>query len=69
MTKGLEFNINGMYSQRAQLVVDTVKWNYNWYRQISIGLNNDPDYLAVLNKQHQLSIISNRNVKYFQSWF
>lgn len=29
LTRGLEFNVNAMYSQRGQVVVDTVKWNYN----------------------------------------
>ena len=42
LTKGLEFTVNGMYSKRGQVVVDTVKWNYNWYGQISVGLNGNP---------------------------
>lgn len=39
---GLEFNINGMYSQRSEVVNDTVRWNYNWFGEKSIGLNGDP---------------------------
>ncbi|MFB9294442.1 TonB-dependent receptor [Persicitalea jodogahamensis] len=42
LTKGLELNVNGMLSQRAQVVSDTVKWNYNWFGERSIGLNGDP---------------------------
>jgi len=42
LVKGLEFNVNGMYSRRGQVVSDTVKWNYNWYGQISVGLNGNP---------------------------
>lgn len=42
LTKGLEFNVNGMYSKRGQVVADTVKWNYNWYGQVSVGLNGNP---------------------------
>jgi hypothetical protein len=70
MTKGLEFNINGMYSQRAQLVVDTVKWNYNWYGQISIGLNGDP-ILRPSGAQQAAPTINhiNRNVSTFRAGF
>ncbi len=42
LVKGLEFTLSGMTSSRKQVVVDTVKWNYNWYGEISIGLNGDP---------------------------
>jgi len=30
-TKGLNFDFNGMISQRKQIINDTVKWRYNWY--------------------------------------
>lgn len=40
--KGLELTLNGIYSQRNQVVVDTVRWNYNWHGKISIGLNGEP---------------------------
>lgn len=40
--KGLEFNFNGVYSQRNQVVNDTVKWNYNWDGNLAIGLYGDP---------------------------
>lgn len=42
LVKGLQANFNGMYSQRSQAVVDTVKWNYNWHGQISLGLQGEP---------------------------
>jgi outer membrane receptor protein involved in Fe transport len=42
LTKGLELNVNGMLSQRGQVVLDTVRWNYNWYGERSVGLNGDP---------------------------
>lgn len=41
LVKGLEFNLNAMYSMRGQVVVDTVKWNYNWFGEISLGLNGN----------------------------
>jgi len=40
--RGLELHVNGMYSDRGQTVVDTVKWNYNWFGEISRGLNGEP---------------------------
>lgn len=40
--RGLEFNFNGVYSNRGQVVNDTVKWNYNWYGEKSLGLYGDP---------------------------
>lgn len=42
LVKGLEFNLNGMYSRRGEVVVDTVKWNYNWFGDVSVGLNGNP---------------------------
>lgn len=42
LTKGLEFTFNGTASKRNEVVVDTVKWNYNWYGEISYGLNGEP---------------------------
>jgi len=41
-TSGLEVMFNGMLSNRSQLVSDTVKWNYNWYGEQSVGLNGNP---------------------------
>jgi outer membrane receptor protein involved in Fe transport len=42
LVKGLEVTLNGMSSNRKQVVVDTVKWNYNWFGELSLGLNGNP---------------------------
>ena len=42
LVKGLEATISGMSSNRKEIVTDTVKWNYNWFGEKSIGLNGDP---------------------------
>ena len=41
-TPGMEVMFNGMFSNRSQVVSDTVKWNYNWYGEQSLGLNGNP---------------------------
>ncbi len=70
LVKGLEFNLNGMFSKRQQVVVDTVKWNYNWYGQISVGLNGDP-ILRPTGAQQAAPTINhiNRNVSTFRAGF
>lgn len=50
-TKGLEFNFNGVYSDRNQYIQDTVKWAYNWFGEKVIGLHGDP--LPTLNGAQQ----------------
>lgn len=40
--KGLEFNINSVFSQRNEVLNDTVKWNYNWFNEKAIGLKGLP---------------------------
>lgn len=42
IVKGLEFNINSVFSQRNEVVNDTVKWNYNWFNEKAIGLKGLP---------------------------
>ncbi len=42
IARGLEFTLNGMYSDRSEVVVDTVRWNYNWFGEKSVGLTGDP---------------------------
>jgi outer membrane receptor protein involved in Fe transport len=42
MVDGLEFTLSGMSSNRKQVVVDTVKWNYNWFGERSLGLDGNP---------------------------
>lgn len=36
---GLDIQFNGVKSHREEIVNDTVKWNYDWFGQRSIGLN------------------------------
>lgn len=40
-TQGLNFDFNGMISQRQQIINDTVKWRYNWHNEIVKGLNGE----------------------------
>jgi outer membrane receptor protein involved in Fe transport len=42
LVKGLEATISAMSSSRKEVVTDTVKWNYNWFGEMSIGLNGAP---------------------------
>ncbi|RZL20050.1 MAG: TonB-dependent receptor [Pedobacter sp.] len=42
LTKGLDFNFNGVYSDRDQYIQDTVSWRYNWDGQPVIGIKGDP---------------------------
>lgn len=40
--KGLELTVNSVFSQRNEVVNDTVKWNYNWFGEKALGLYGDP---------------------------
>jgi outer membrane receptor protein involved in Fe transport len=40
--EGLELTLNGMHSRREEVVTDTVKWNYNWFGEMSLGLDGNP---------------------------
>lgn len=42
LVKGLEFTVNSVFSQRNQVINDTVKWNYNWFGEKALGLYGDP---------------------------
>lgn len=42
LTKGLDFNFNGVYSDSKEFISDTIKYNYNWDGQMAIGLNGTP---------------------------
>lgn len=42
LAKGLEFSVNSVFSQRNEVVNDTVKWNYNWFGEKALGLYGDP---------------------------
>lgn len=39
---GLDVDFHGLYSNRHTVVNDTVKWNYNWFGEISRDLNGNP---------------------------
>src|SRR5690606_9946392 len=41
-TRGLALTFNGMHSNRTEVLTDTVKWNYNWFGEKSIGLKGSP---------------------------
>lgn len=41
-TKGLELTFNGMHSRRKEFISDTVRWNYSWYGEQSVGLSGEP---------------------------
>ena len=42
LVKDLEFTVNSVFSQRNEVVNDTVKWNYNWFGEKALGLYGDP---------------------------
>lgn len=67
LTKGLELNFNGMISDRKQVVNDTVRWNYNWFGEISKGLTGKP-ILRPTGAQQGAPTINhiNRNVTTFR---
>ncbi len=70
ITKGLEFTFNGMYSQRSELINDTVRWNYNWYGEKSIGLKGTPS-LTTRGAQQGAPTLNyiDRNVTTFRAGF
>ncbi|WP_192349697.1 TonB-dependent receptor plug domain-containing protein [Algoriphagus sp. Y33] len=70
LTKGLELTFNGMISDRKQVVNDTVRWNYNWFGEQSIGLNGGP-ILRPSGAQQGAPTINhiNRNVATFRGGF
>ena len=42
IVEGLDLQLSAVYSNRSQVVNDTVRWNYNWYGEKSLGLYGDP---------------------------
>jgi outer membrane receptor protein involved in Fe transport len=70
MVNGLEFTLSGMSSNRKQVVVDTVKWNYNWFGERSLGLDGNP-ILRPSGAQQGAPTINhiNRNVTTFRAGF
>ncbi|HLT87788.1 MAG TPA: TonB-dependent receptor plug domain-containing protein [Sphingobacterium sp.] len=43
-TKGLNFNLNGIYSDRNTYLQDTVGWIYNWDGNYRLDVNGNPMY-------------------------
>jgi len=70
LTKGLEFTLNGMHSRRKEVVTDTVKWNYNWFGEISLGLDDKP-ILRPNGAQQGAPTLNhiNRNITTFRTSF
>lgn len=42
LVKNLEFSVNSVFSQRGEVLNDTVKWNYNWFGERALGLRGEP---------------------------
>lgn len=42
LVKNLEFSVNSVFSQRGEVLNDTVKWNYNWFGEKALGLRGEP---------------------------
>jgi len=42
LVKGLNFNFNGVYSNRQQYIQDTVSYRYNWSGEKVIGIRGEP---------------------------
>ncbi|MCE7054625.1 TonB-dependent receptor [Algoriphagus sp. AGSA1] len=70
LAKGLEVSFNGMFSDRKQVVNDTVRWNYDWFGQKSIGLNGVP-ILRPNGAQQGAPTVNhiNRNIGTFRGGF
>jgi len=41
--KGLDVNFHGIYGERNRFISDTVTYRYNWYNQIQLGYNGQPE--------------------------
>lgn len=65
---GLEATFNGMLSDRSEVTNDTVKWNYNWFGELSIGLKGKPSLRPNGAQQGPPTINHiNRNVATFRA--
>lgn len=42
LLNGLNFNLNGVYSDRAQYIQDTVSYRYNWNGEKVVGVKGEP---------------------------
>ena len=66
IVKGLEFTVNSVLSQRAEVLSDTVKWNYNWFGEKALGLRGDP-ILSPSGAQQGAPTILHLNNKIFST--
>lgn len=64
LTKGLQLNVTAMYSKRHQVVNDTVKWNYNWSGEKTIGIDGNPS-LTYEGAQQGPATINHSNRKVY----
>ncbi|KLT69744.1 TonB-dependent receptor [Flavobacterium sp. ABG] len=61
LVKGLEFTLNAVYSQRNEIVNDTVKWVYNWDGKKSIGIHGVPLLTPLGAQQGAATLITIKN--------
>lgn len=66
IVKGLEFNVNSVFSQRAEVLNDTVKWNYNWFNEKAIGIDGQ-HFLSPTGAQQGPATILHINNKIFST--
>lgn len=66
LVKGLEFTVNSVFSQRNEVLSDTVKWNYNWFNEKTLGLRGEP-ILSPYGAQQGAPTILHINSKIFST--
>ncbi|WP_343587168.1 TonB-dependent receptor plug domain-containing protein [Flavobacterium sp.] len=66
IVKGLEFTVNSVFSQRGEVVNDTVKYNYNWFGEKVIGLHGEY-VLTPYGAQQDRPMILHLNNKIFST--
>ena len=66
IVKGLEFTVNSVFSQRAEVLNDTVKWNYNWFNEKAIGIDGQ-HFLSPTGAQQGPPTILHINNKIFST--
>lgn len=66
IVKGLEFTVNSVFSQRAEVLNDTVKWNYNWFNEKAIGIDGQ-HFLSPTGAQQGPATILHINNKIFST--
>lgn len=66
IVKGLEFTVNSVFSQRNEVLNDTVKYNYNWFGEKALGLHGEP-ILSSTGAQQGPATILHLNNKIFST--